>query len=372
MTRIAININPELLRWAREESGYSYEEISDKLDIAIERYKDWEEHGHSIPYGKLKLIAKNFKRQIATFFLPETPPKQKLPKDYRNFEPSRSIISKDILAIIRKVNKFRQAANELKGENYWQSYYEWYDEFKLQIADNNLNSKRLDEWLRSKLEIDLNQQLKFSSPSDAYRVWRSTIEEKLGILVFQFSMPFKEVQGFCYTDYFPYAIVVNSKHTYTGRIFTLFHELGHIFKKQSGLCTPEFVEKQQKLEFECNTFAGEFLVPENSIIPTRDLEEIEKFANQLKISREVYLRRLFDTESINNTLFFSLLEEIKESYKNLPKKKSGFVMPEVKSKAERGPTFFNLVVDSLNNNQMSYSTASDLLGLNISRVLSEV
>ena len=39
MTRVEININPQVLRWAREEAGYDPSEIADKVEIATDRYK---------------------------------------------------------------------------------------------------------------------------------------------------------------------------------------------------------------------------------------------------------------------------------------------------------------------------------------------
>ena len=83
---IKINVKPSLLQWAREESGFGIEEIAKKLKIKPERYVNWETNGQNIPLGKLKEISRQYKRQLAIFFLPDTPPKLKLPKDFRNIK----------------------------------------------------------------------------------------------------------------------------------------------------------------------------------------------------------------------------------------------------------------------------------------------
>ena len=82
------------------------------------------------------------------------------------------------------------------------------------------------------------------------------------------------------------------------------------------------------------------------------------------------LRQLKEKNKINPTKFFVLLNEIKSTYKHSDKS-SGFALPEVRSRASRGETFFNLVLDSLNQNRLSYTQASTLLGLRISNVLNE-
>ena len=80
MSRIEVNINPGVLRWAREEAGFDPSEIADKVNISIDRYKVWEKKGQNIPLGKLKTIAGQYQRQLAVFFLPDIPEKIKKPK----------------------------------------------------------------------------------------------------------------------------------------------------------------------------------------------------------------------------------------------------------------------------------------------------
>jgi Zn-dependent peptidase ImmA (M78 family) len=367
MSRVEININPQILRWAREEAGFDPVEIADKADIATERYKLWEKEGKNIPLGKLKVIANSYKRQLAVFLLPTVPTKITKPKDYRNLSPADSKFSKRILDVIRDVTYFTETAFELQGETYWNSRYEWlYNLKEIDYSHSNIN-----ESLRDLLDISIDDQLNWRTDSEAYKKWRNAVENRLGILVFQFSMPMEEVHGFSVTEKYPYAIVTNSNHSYTGRIFTIFHELAHIIRHQSGICLYEKATERQKEEWECNILAGKFLAPDNLIEQTNDLKEISAFASKLKISREAYLRRLKEEKKISDLAFYNLLDKIKSTYKK-EKKKSGFVKPIIKSKATRGETFFNMVVEALYSNQISYTKASSTLDLNVSALLHEV
>lgn len=365
MNRVELNINPKILRWAREEAGFDQVEIAEKIDIGTERYKLWEKEGKNIPLGKLKVIANSYKRQLAVFLLPTVPKKLSKPKDYRNLSPTDSKLSKKVLEAIRDVSYFTDTALELQGETYWKSRYDWIDNLK--------DSSHIDfnASLRELLDISIDDQLSWHAESEAYKKWRTAVENRLGILVFQFSMPIEEVHGFSITDKFPYAIVTNSYHSYTGRIFTIFHELAHIIRHQSGICLYEKATEKQKEEWECNQLAGKFLAPDNLIEQTNDLKEISSFATKLKVSREVYLRRLKEDHKISDMNFYNLLDKIKSTYKK-DKKKTGFVKPLVKSKATRGETFFNMIVEALYNNQISYSKASSALDLNVSSLLHEV
>lgn len=363
MSRVEININHQVLRWAREEAGYDPIEIANKVGVGTEKYKLWEKTGKNIPIGKLKCIANSYKRQLAVFLLPSVPEKITRPKDYRNLSPVNSKLSKKVLDVIRDVTYFRETALELTTESYWQTRYQWIKEIE-HNTDINIE-------LRNLLNINIDEQLHWKNEGEAYRKWRASVEDRLGILVFQFSMPMNEVQGFCFADTVPYAIVVNSNHSVQGKIFTLFHELAHIIRHQSGICLFEKATEKQAEEWKCNAFAGRFLVPDNLVEQTGDLRAITQYAAKLKVSREVYLRRLKEEGKISDMNFFSLLDQIKVTYKE--KKKGGVAISQKeKSKIKRGETFFNLIVEAMYKNQLSYSKAANALGLNVSTLMSEI
>jgi Zn-dependent peptidase ImmA (M78 family)/transcriptional regulator with XRE-family HTH domain len=372
---IWININPGLLQWAREEAGYQVDEIAGKLNVDPERYQSWEKTGADVPLGKLKTIAKQYKRQLAMFFMKDVPPKLKLPKDFRNLKLKQLDLSKEIRLTLRRAYRYQELAADLKSDVYWNFTYRWLKKIEpMRRAGGALNSELLN-WLRTYLKIDLNTQMKFRSSRDAFNNWRKTVESELGIFVFQFPMPMEEIHGFCVIEKKPFIIVLNKNHTFNGKIFTLFHELAHIFKHQSGICHPDWEERKRSEEFECNTFAASFLVPDDHVFPLQDLEELDAFARQYNISKEVYLRRVLETGQISKNNFFSLLEEIKEEYREFLKSKPGeggqgfAVSPSLTSKSQRGEMFYNMVLDAFNNNTIDHGTATDSLGLAVKHLI---
>ena len=363
-----IKINPDVLRWAREESSYSPSELADKLSVDKNQYQQWETTGIDIPFPILKDISKKTKRQIAVFFLPEAPKKLKKPSDFRNLVVSRQKLSFDSLLAFRRVAKFRELLTQLNGGQFYQDKYNWLTDFEAIVGNGSLINHRIFTLLRDTLDYSLEQQIQEKTIPDTYNKWRNYFEDRLGIYIFQFSMPPSEIQGFSYSDGYPYCIAINGKYPVTSRIFTLFHELGHIIKRQSGLCIPDKVTEDQTLEFECNSFAGAFLVPDNVVKVTSDKDEIFKRATRLKISSEVYLRRLKTLDLVSDDEFFSLLQEIRSSVKT---KGFGILTPIQKSLNSRGQTLFNSVLNALNTNKISYERASDILGLKISHIINE-
>lgn len=362
MAQLTVSINPKILKWARGVAGFEKRDIADEISVSEERYSNWEKDGHNIPFGKLQLIANKYKRQIAFFFLPEVPVRKTPPKDYRNLNPLKSKLSKQVLLALRDAENFQSLSRLIEPPGYWNEKSRWLNE----MPEKSISQETFGV-VRKLLSITIEEQIEWDSDRIAYKYWRQSFETKLGILVFQFPMPLDEVHGFCISDDFPLVIVTNSNHPYTGRIFTLFHEFAHIISKQSALCLVDEVKKEQDVEWACNSFAGSFLAPSEVLIDTKNLTEISRYASRLKISREAYLRRMWTENLINDSLFYELLEKIKATYK--PKTTGGFVPPEKKSIASRGETFFTSVINAAHSNKISYTQASSALNLSVPRII---
>ena len=360
-----VNVNPKILVWAREESfgKMPTSDVANKLRIRVSDLTKWESDGTGIPFEILELIAKNYKRQAVTFFLPSIPPKTKKIKDYRNIAVSDGKFSPDSLLAIRRTERYLEVARELQGSGYWERQYQW----TKSLTGKKENIKEEVAYLREILGSPLDGQISQPRSDAALRYWRSKIEEKLGVFTFQFSMPENELDGFSYAfDSFPYAIVVNNQKPYVRRIFTLFHELSHILKHKSGVCKPNYgpIADRTDIELECNSFAGEFLVPSRSVQGTDSVDEIFELARYFNISGEVYLRRLLEEKKISRDTFFNWLDEVRERSNQFPRKeKKGGPSMLIQSKSTRGNKFFSLITNAAATNQISYSMASDLLGL---------
>jgi len=362
-----LRINPKLLQWAREECGYSKLEIAINLHVDQEQYALWEATGTGLGLNDLITLSKVCKRQIAFFFLSNIPKKTKKPTDFRNLEPEQAKLSNKTLMAIRRTVRFQDFLLQLQGLEYYQDKYSWLSEYQESFHGLALDSDESVDWFRNLLGYPVYDQLIDNvNPETSYRRWRNSLEHNLGIHVFQFTMPKDEVQGFSYSDSFPYCITINNAYPATSRTFTLFHELSHILKSQSGLCKPNDTVIRREdtyIEYDCNSFAGSLLVPSNEVVPVKDKDTIFKYATNFKISSEVYLRRLFALGYVSETEFFDLLDQIRKSV--LPTKPHYSKSPVNKSINSRGISLFNSTLDAMSQKRISYSLASDILGLKI-------
>lgn len=371
MLNAEIRINPKLLRWAREELAYSKSDLASLLKVDQIDYENWENTGTGITLDQLIKLSKICKRQIAFFFLPiPTPEKTKKPTDFRNLATRESRLSPKTMLAIRRAVTYQDFLAEINTIGYYQERYLWLQEFQSRYSELPLHSDEVTLWARSKLNYTIDEQLREKTPEDSYARWRISLETNLGLPVFQFSMPASEVQGFCYGDSYPYCIIINSAYHPTSRTFTLIHEFAHILKSQSGLCKPNeaiSLRDEKSIELQCNSFAGRLLVPDEQVLPAFNKEEIYERASKLRISSEVYLRRLWTLGRVTDDQFFLLLKQIRESVTPPVFRISS--SPINRSLNSRGHLLFNVTLDAVRQRKISYERASDILELKINHLL---
>ncbi len=124
----------------------------------------------------------------------------------------------------------------------------------------------------------------------------------------------KEFRDFALSDSYAPLIFVNGADAKAVQIFTLAHELAHLWLGDSGLSNFDVNSSNnaQETEIWCNAVAGEFLVPTETLNELLNnshfsidevLGQVTKLARHFKVSTLVILRRLLDTGWLNRTTF---------------------------------------------------------------------
>jgi Zn-dependent peptidase ImmA (M78 family) len=361
MVAFTITVNPSMMKWAREEAGYSIDDAAMHLKTPTEIIAQWETDGLEVKYTSLNKLAKFYKRQVAVFFLQQIPKKVKKPNDYRNLSKSDKAVSAPVMLAIRRTSRYLETYREFTDQVYIESQYEWLNEFKNGEAPSSERLRKLLDITEDEQKLKKNQKFSF---------WRKRVEDKLGIFVFQFPIPNREFDGFSYVeDGKPYAITINSQVAEKRKVFTIFHELGHIISGDSGICFTTETGAPFSIEAKCNRLAAEFLMPQKLVEVVDTFEELADVAESLGVSKHAYLIRLKELRMISDLdyrKYMSLVRELNNKISAVSSPKEGFAIPPaVLSKSYRGDKFFDFVVTNYDNQKFSPTVVRDLLDMRV-------
>ncbi len=264
------HITPELLKWAREKRvGLSIEYAAKKLKIKPERLEAWE-NGVDLPtFAQLMRVADLYKTGVSAFYLPEPPTSFQPLADHRGLpEP----LATD------EEQAYKLNANIIEAYERRETLIEFYELLEESPPQVTLKLSEADEpetaaqKIRTFLEFNRERLAKSKNAHATLKFWKQTVEAK-GILACQtsanphLSIDLETARGFCIAQNpFP-VIVVNSKDSPNGRIFTIIHELVHIALGKSVIQNTGFSSHPNlnSPEFFCTQVAAQVLVPEKEI-----------------------------------------------------------------------------------------------------------
>ena len=171
--------------------------------------------------------------------------------------------------------------------------------------------------IRKQLKFDLADQQLTTNMEQTFARFRQQAEE-IGVLVMvngvvgsntHRKLDPDEFRGFALVDNLAPLVFVNGADTKAGKMFTLAHELAHLWLGETGLSDATASSRSTRpVERWCNKVAAELLVPLESLRtayePDRDLfKEMNRLARRFKVSTLVILRRIRDTGRITRARF---------------------------------------------------------------------
>ena len=364
-----IPINPNVLKWARETSGYQLDELAKNFS----KLDDWEQ-GKSYPtYTQLKTLAKHYKRPIAIFFFPAPPEEIPIEKSLRAVsEEDVQNLKPTIRFLFRKAKAFQIYLKELLADKH----QEQINKLNWLKSDVRKTPAVLAHEIRNNFNITLETQNLWGSVDKALEEWRAILAQR-GVYVFKDAFKDDRVSGFCiYDELFP-IIYVNNSHSKSRQIFTIFHELAHLIFKQTYLDILDDVfldldNRHSNIEVKCNAFAGNFLVPDNdffSRLSTKkyNASELEKIADFYKVSKEVILRKLLSNKLIDNSFYEKMVKEWQSNFDDKTKKKNGngggnYFYTKL---AYLGDSYFSLVFERYYHGIISIERAAECLDVKV-------
>lgn len=375
-----MQIEPAVMSWLRESSGWTKLQVSKLLKIQLEGYLKIEKGERQPTYGQLEILSRKFNRPFAAFLLPAPRLDPDLPEDFRlGMSDEVRPLSVRMRRVIRRARWLQSSTLELLRNLNVRA--------APSIAHHTLShaAERVATEERLKSGIHLAEQEEWKNSYDAFRKWRIYLESK-NVHVFQLNMPAAEARGFSLTDKNPFVLAVNSADDINARIFTMFHEYAHALLSRevqnSSLCVPESLEltnqrisRKARVERWCNIFAARFILPEKtkSMLATLweerpDYDTLSRSSRRLKVSKYALLIRMRE---------FGIVDESIVSSYVVPRYVEGSITPKRKSKRtggrgqtrvertkyEKGESYVSLVLENLQKRHITTLDALDLLSV---------
>ena len=367
MTRVPIR--PEMLRWARDRAGYEPRDLASRFP----QLDAWERGEKQPTLKQLENFAKATHTPIGYLFLPE-PPEERLPiPDFRTVgDKPTSRPSPDLLDTVYAMQR-RQA---------------WIREDRIELEAEQFDfvgaARATDDPTAVGREMRRIVGLT-EGWAETVRTWEDAVAElhrmieRLGVMPVingvvgnntHRTLSVEEFRGFALCDEYAPLIFVNGSDAKSAQMFTLAHELAHIWLGAAGEGLSGFTNilpGGAAVEVFCDHAAAEFLLPAAELKARwprvkGDPRVFEVLARSFKISPIVAARRAMDLRLVDRREFFSFYEAYTRRERKQKQGASGGDFYRTQS-ARVGESFARRVIGAAKEGRLSFTEAYDLTGL---------
>ncbi len=312
------NINKDILRQSREQIGLSLSIVAKK----VSKISDMEKGDQKPTFKQLDTLANLYKVPRWVFISDQLPGKYQFDKaipSFRKFSDSNADIfsGHKIRSVTARVEGFRELIIELREDM---------SEAVSKFKPPPLNKKATPDDLSGQIR----NWLKISGQRPDFLEWKKILEEK-NIFIFMTG----KYKGWSHVDkallrglaIYHQAlpiIIINDSDYRKAQSFTLFHELGHLLRKESMI--DDWVDYHQQVERWCDELSGSVLMPadqfRNAACKTNldDLYEIKNIAGDFQVSAYACLVRLRQLRLIDQDDYLRFEAQLEAEYRKLQEK----------------------------------------------------
>lgn len=312
-----VDVKPDLLLWACERAGRSVDALAQKQ--SLRKLPAWVAGDDRPTFKQLEKFAQATYTPFGYFFLPE-PPEESIPiPDLRTVgnqyigRPSPDLLD-TIHAMQRRQGWLHEDLIEWEAEPL---------DF-VGSARTEDDSQGVGREMRRVIGLDDGWAAKVQTWQEAVGELRRAIEH-LGVMAVingvvgnntHRKLDVGEFRGFALSDKYAPLVFVNGADAKSAQMFTLVHELVHIWLGESALTDTGLISQpSQEIESWCDQAAAEFLVPARELkaywreVGHAEVPPFDAIARHFKVSPIVAGRRAMDLRLVDRETFFAFYDE---------------------------------------------------------------
>ena len=363
-------IKPRIIQWARKRTGLSNPVFARRMKVPVSKIDEWESGKAALTLSQAKKLASLSLLPFGVLFLSEIPNRDLNLPDFRTFNNTPvGNPSPELEATVLEMQKKQEWMRDFLKEND-ASELPWVGSLSLQtpIYDSVHKIQRV----LGINEVDNDNSYRVDNWKDNFSLLIQKVED-IGIIFIRNGivgnntnrkLNVDEFRGFVLVDSFAPLIFINGRDDKSPQMFTLIHELVHLFLGRGGLIG-SFEDSSNEIERYCNKVSAEFLVPEQQLqkywktfSKEESLEEIVKdLSSKFKVSFSVIIWKCRDSKLISK----QEAEHLKNIFKPSASSKSKGGNYYASQKYRVGQNFARTVISELLDHNISYGDAFDLL-----------
>lgn len=376
-------ITAKVFKWARESAKMTEEIAASKVAVSIDKFKDWE-IGEDYPtIRQAQILAKAYRRPFALFFLPD------LPTDFQPLQDFRKTGSKELstssIFIIREIQQKQAWIREVNEDDNGKRI-PFIGKFNIKdnpviVANDILTTLNINP-LNYKSNNPIIEWIDKAESNGIFISRTSFIHSKL-------KLDSNEIQGFAIADDLAPFIFINSDDWNAPQLFTLVHELSHLWIAETGISNDvepsiKNVGDYNPIELFCNEVAANALMPKEFIdsLDSKAFDngkEVFKNAKMIGVSSFALLFRALNLNIISLSTYKQLKHLADIEYNEFLKREEAKKIKQKEIEKPGGPNYFLLqlnrnsrlftqtVLDAFRGGVIEPSMASNLLNVQVNK-----
>lgn len=341
MSTVRIEVKPEIFSWV--ESQIDVDNLREALK---ENFYKWIRGEKRPTLRQIEALSQATHIPLGYFFL------SKPPVENHSFIEFRTIDSEEL---VKPSRDLIDTINEMERVQDWMKDYlqdQSFDDFDYVGSVNKKDSiEDVVNRIRKRLGIPVDWYKNRKDSWDSFKYLRGRMETT-GIIVMMNGvvgtnnhrpLNINEFRAFAMVDKLAPLVFVNAHDSGCGRLFSLVHEMAHIWYGVNSLFNDRYcVGNSKVIERNCNAIAAEIIVPNTAFVSKwnaceiRDTEEkIRKVAGDFNCGMTVITRRALDNGFIDLDTYRILTD------------KARIIYEEAKTKSGNGGSFYNTALSRI-------------------------
>lgn len=376
-------ITAKVFKWARESAKMTEENAASKVAVSIEKFKEWENGDDYPTIRQAQKLAKAYRRPFALFFLPD------VPIDFQPLQDFRKAGSKELstssIFIIREIQQKQAWISDVNEENN-ENKVPFIGRYSIKNNPRIVANDILNELNINPLNYKSNNPiLEWIDKAESH----GTFISRTSFIHSRLKLDSDEIQGFAIADNYAPFVFINSDDWNPPQLFTLVHELAHLWISETGISNN--IEPSIKnpndfnpIELFCNEVAANALMPiefiENLDKKAFDnAKEVFKNAKVIGVSSFALLVRALNLKIISLSVYKNLKHQADIEYNEFLKREEDKRLKQKQKEKPGGPNYFLLqlnrnsrlftqtVLDAFRGGVIEPSLASNLLNVQVNK-----